>query len=108
MVSIKENSLSKFIDYSLILFPIALILGSPTVNLYLITYSLLFIYIVLKNSFYDWFKIKWIKVFIIFWLYLILTSFFSIKTSHSSDFYPTFLIFLFFHFYIFRTVRGIF
>ena len=66
MVSIKENSLSKFIDYSLILFPIALILGSPTVNLYLITYSLLFIYIVLKNSFYDWFKIKWIKVFIIF------------------------------------------
>ena len=58
MVSIKENSLSKFIDYSLILFPIALVLGSPTVNLYLITYSLLFIYIVLKNSFYDWFKIK--------------------------------------------------
>ena len=77
MVSIKENSLSKFIDYSLILFPIALVLGSPTVNLYLITYSLLFIYIVLKNSFYDWFKIKWIKVFIIFWLYLILTSFFA-------------------------------
>ncbi len=89
MVLNNENKLSKFIDYSLIFFPIALILGSPSVNLYLISYSFIFIYVVFKNKFYDWLKINWVKIFIIFWLYLLVTSFFAtdffnaFKTSFS-------------------------
>ncbi len=89
MVFNKKNNLSKFIDYSLIFFPIALILGSPSVNLYLTSYSFIFIYVVSKNRFYDWLNINWVKIFIIFWLYLIVTSFFAtdffnaFKTSFS-------------------------
>lgn len=67
----------KFIDYTLIFFPIALILGSPTVNLYLISYSLIFIYISLYYQFFNWVKINWIKIFLLFWVYLIINSFFA-------------------------------
>ena len=67
----------KFIDYSLIFFPIALILGSPAVNFYLISYSIIFIYIFLYYKFFDWLNISWIKVFLLFWVYLIINSFFA-------------------------------
>ena len=69
--------ISKFIDYTLIFFPIALILGSPAVNLYLITYSIFFIYICLNYKFFNWINVVWIKVFLIFWAYLIINSFFA-------------------------------
>ena len=70
-------SIHKFIDYSLIFFPIALILGSPAVNLYLISYSIIFIYIFLYYRFFDWLKINWIRVFLLLWSYLIINSFFA-------------------------------
>ena len=76
--------ISKFIDYTLIFFPIALILGSPAVNLYLISYSIIFIYIFLYYKFFDWLNISWIKVFLLFWVYLIINSFFA------NDFYNAF------------------
>ena len=68
--------ISKFIDYTLIFFPIALILGSPAVNLYLIT-LIFFIYICLNYKFFNWINVVWIKVFLIFWAYLIINSFFA-------------------------------
>ena len=110
MISVKDYSLSKFIDYSLVFLPIALILGSPSVNLYLITYSILFIYIVLKNSFYDWLKISWIKIFIIFWLYLVLTSFFATDIFNAFKTSFSLIRFLFFAlligFFGFKTLKA--
>lgn len=76
--------ISKFIDYTLIFFPIALILGSPAVNFYLISFSIIFIYISLNYRFFNWLDVVWIKVFLIFWAYLIINSFFA------NDFFNSF------------------
>ena len=92
----KFNNILKIIDYSLIFFPIALILGSPTVNLYLVTYSIIFFYLCFKLKQFDWLKLYWVKIVIVFWLYLIIISFFStdiINALRSSFFFIRFLFF---------------
>ncbi len=96
MLKKKLDKIYKFIDYSLIFFPIALILGAPAVNLYLATYTLIFIYLCMKLNFFDWYKEKWIKIILIFWLYIILISFFStdyLNALRSSFFFIRFLFF---------------
>ena len=80
----KSDSLYRFVDYSLIFFPLAIILGSPAVNFYLIIYSLIFLYLSFKLNFFKWLKIVWVRYFLFFWIYLIINSFFA------NDFYNSF------------------
>lgn len=80
----KSDSFYRFVDYSLIFFPLALILGSPAVNFYLIIYSLIFLYLSFKLNFFKWLKIVWVRYFLFFWIYLIINSFFA------NDFYNSF------------------
>ncbi len=96
----KNSKIYKYIDYSLLFFPIALILGAPTVNLYLIVYSFFFLYFSFKFRFFNWLKIHWVRIFGLFWIFLIISSFFA------NDFYNAFrgsfslIRFLFFSLFI--------
>ena len=86
----------KYTDYLLIFLPIVIILGSPTINFFLITSSVLFLYLSIKYKFWIWLKITWVRLFIVFWLYLILLSMFSIDFQNSfraSFFLIRFLLF---------------
>ena len=86
----------KYTDYLLIFLPIVIILGSPTINFFLITSSVLFLYLSIKYKFWIWLKITWVRLFIVFWLYLILLSLFSIDFQNSfraSFFLIRFLLF---------------
>ena len=96
MLKKKLDNIYKFIDYSLIFFPIALILGAPTVNLYLGVYTLIFLYLCTKLNFFSWYKEKWVKIILVFWLYIVLISLFStdyINALRSSFFFIRFLFF---------------
>ena len=86
----------KYTDYLLIFLPIVIILGSPAINFFLITSSVLFLYLSIKYKFWVWLKITWVRLFIVFWLYLILLSMFSIDFQNSfraSFFLIRFLLF---------------
>ena len=96
MKLILENNYYRFIDYLIIFLPVALILGSPSVNIFLTVYSVLFLYLCYKKKFWSWLNILWIKVFFIYWIYIILLSFFSLDFESSfktSLFFFRFLLF---------------
>ena len=63
--------------YITLIFPIALILGAPSVNIALVISSIYYLYIKKKNK-EKIFEAKWEYIFLIFWIYLIFISFFSI------------------------------
>ena len=63
--------------YITLIFPIALILGAPFVNLALVISSIYYLYLKKKNK-EKIFEAKWEYIFLIFWIYLIFISFFSI------------------------------
>lgn len=73
----------KYTDYLIIFLPIIIILGSPAINFFLITSSVFFLYLSIKYKFWVWLKITWVRLFIVFWLYLILLSMFSIDFQNS-------------------------
>ena len=86
----------KIIDYLLLILPIIIILGSPSINLVLSIYSLLFLYLSFHYSFWSWLKISWVFISITFWIYLVLLSFFSIDIESSfraSFFFIRFILF---------------
>ena len=91
-----DKNYYKYTDYLLIFLPIVIILGSPTINFFLITSSILFLHLSIKYKFWIWLKITWVRLFIVFWLYLILLSLFSIDFQNSfraSFFLIRFLLF---------------
>ena len=63
--------------FFLLFFPIFLILGSPSVNAILVLASIIVILYFLKNREFNLTKENWFIIFILFWLYLIVISFFS-------------------------------
>ena len=110
MKSISIN-LNKTIDPLILLLPVAYLLGSPFVNLILLIGSFFFIFNSIKYNDWRWLKILWVRVFFVFWLYLIITSLFStdifnaFRTSFS---FIRFLLFsLLISFYGFKTISFI-
>ena len=86
----------RIIDYLIIFLPIAIILGSPAINILLSIYSILFLHLSIKIKFWIWLKIPWVKISIIFWIYAIFLSFFSLDFENSfraSFFFIRFLLF---------------
>ena len=89
----------KFIDYLLVFLPIIIILGSPFINFVLTIFSFLFLYVSFKFKFWEWLKITWIRLIIIFWLYVVFLSFLSPDFENSfraSFFFIRFLLFALF------------
>jgi len=91
-----EIKLNQIIDLLIILLPIAYILGSPFVNLILILGSLIFIFRVVKDKNFNWLKLLWVKIFILFWLYLIISSFLATDIFNSFRASFSFIRFLLF------------
>ena len=79
---IKEYNL--FYYFLICTIPISFILGSFILNTYLFIISLITIYYLFKNKSYNKIlKEKWIIVFILYWIYLVMISFFSLDILSS-------------------------
>ena len=73
------NRSLNFVSYLTILLPIALVTG-PFLSDLIVTFSSIFFLIYcIKNSQYKYFNNKFFKLFLIFWTYIVITSFFSEK-----------------------------
>ena len=72
--------LSLLLIYSL---PISLMSGPAIPDISITLVGILFLIYAFKNSDFYWLRIDWIKAGIIFWISLILISFFSINKSSS-------------------------
>ena len=70
--------LSLLLIYSL---PISLMSGPAIPDISITLVGILFLIYAFKNSDFYWLRIDWIKAGIIFWISLILISFFSINKS---------------------------
>lgn len=103
----KNRNEINFRHLLILIFPIALILGSAIVNIILLFASVIFIYDQFKNkNIYNFsFLETWIKIFIIFWIYIVFNSLFSsdnfgaFKNSFSQ------IRFLFFALYIYQNLN---
>ncbi len=89
-------NLYKLIDTIIICLPIIIILGSPFINAILTIGSFFFIYISIKYNFWSWTKEVWIRIAIIFWIYLNLIGINSLDLFSSfkaSIFFFRFILF---------------
>lgn len=98
MNDFKESKIKyyKLIDFTILILPILFILGSPWTNACTIFFSYLFIYFSFKESDWKWLGNKWVIIFLIFWSYNLINSFFSTDlygAAKSSFFYIRFLFF---------------
>ena len=77
----KYNLFYYFLIFSI---PVSFILGSFILNTYLFIISLITIYYLFKNKIFNKIlKEKWIIVFILYWIYLVMISFFSLDILSS-------------------------
>jgi len=79
----KRFSLLSFSEWLLIIFPFFSVLGPTYVNLLLIISSIYFIYFLLRFKPYNYLKLNWIYLYLIFFLYVICTSFFATNYIHA-------------------------
>ena len=107
------DNYNKIAFYIVLIFPVALILGAPSVNFFLILSSIYFLYRKIKNK-EKIFTEKWEYIFLIFWIYLIIISFSSIdlfksfKASFSQIRFLLFSLFLGFYLNLFSSYKKIF
>ena len=83
MFFIKKISSQKIIDYCILLLPVFFLSGPAFVNFISILFSILFLFISIKNDNWTWLKLSFVNIFFIFWLYLILNSFFATDSKAS-------------------------
>lgn len=97
----KTKNEINFRNFLIFFFPVALILGSAVVNIVLLFTSVIFVYDLVKNknNYDDILKETWIKIFIVFWTYIIINSFFSsdqIASLKNSFFQIRYILFVLF------------
>ena len=79
----------KIIDYTILLLPLFFFLGPAAINLVLFFFSILFLFFSAKKNDWTWLLDDYVKVFIFFWIYVVILSLFSnnvyelTRTSHS-------------------------
>ncbi len=76
-MKIEKLSLNKITDLLIISLPIAYLLGSPFINIILVIGSIIFLINSNNYNEWKWLKIYWVRIFLFFWFYLILNSFFA-------------------------------
>jgi len=110
MVNKKINQLYyKIIDYTILLLPLFFFLGPASINFVLFFFSLLFLFFSIKRNNWAWLFEDYVKVFILFWIYTVILSLFSISVYESlkSAFFliKFFLFFLLISFYAFKKIN---
>ena len=110
MVNKKINQLYyKIIDYTILLLPLFFFLGPAAINFVLFFFSLLFLFLSIKRNNWAWLFEDYVKVFILFWIYTVILSLFSISVYESlkSAFFliKFFLFFLLISFYAFKKIN---
>ena len=110
MVNKKINQLYyKIIDYTILLLPLFFFLGPAAINFVLFFFSLLFLFLSIKRNNWAWLFEDYVKVFIFFWIYIVILSLFSISVYESlkSAFFliKFFLFFLLISFYAFKKIN---
>jgi O-antigen ligase len=89
MSNTKLNSIFKrfvllsFSEWLLLFFPFFSVLGPAYVNLLLIISSIYFIYFLVRFKPYSYLKLNWIYLYLIFFAYVICTSFFATNYIHA-------------------------
>ena len=108
MFYIKKISSQKIIDYCILFLPIFFLLGPAFVNFISVLFSILFLFISIKNKNWFWLKLSFVRIFFLFWLYLIFNSFFATDFNASFQaavgFVRFFLFALVIGFYAFKEV----
>jgi O-antigen ligase len=80
---------------------ISFIVGSAVLNITVVVISIFYLFKNFKNKKFDEFEIIWVKAFLVFWIYLILISFFSedylssIRSSFSQIRYLFLILFIY-------------
>ena len=96
--------LFKKLDITVVLFCfliISFIVGSAVLNITVVVISIFYLFKNFKNKKFDEFEIIWVKAFLVFWIYLILISFFSedylssIRSSFSQIRYLFLILFIY-------------
>jgi len=96
--------LFKKLDITVVLFClliISFIVGSAVLNITVVLISIFYLFKNFKNKKFDEFEIIWVKAFLVFWIYLILISFFSedylssIRSSFSQIRYLFLILFIY-------------
>ena len=88
--------LNKILSYFILIFPIALITGPLIPEIILFIVSILINFQIIKNKNFNFYKSKFTYFFLIFWIYLILNSFFaenSLWSLRTSLFYFRYYLF---------------
>lgn len=109
MVNKKINQVYyKIIDYIILLLPLFFFLGPAAINLVLVFFSILFLFFSAKKNDWTWLLEDYAKVFILFWIYVVILSLFSnnVYESFRSAFFliKFFLFFLLISFYAFKKI----
>ena len=109
MVKKKINQVYyKIIDYTILLLPLFFFLGTAAINLVLFFFSILFLFFSAKKNDWTWLLEDYVKVFIFFWIYVVILSLFSnnVYESFKSSFFliKFFLFFLLISFYAFKKI----
>jgi O-antigen ligase len=110
VVNKKINQLYyKIIDYTILLLPLFFFLGPAAINFVLFFFTLLFLFLSIKRNNWAWLFEDYVKVFIFFWIYIVILSLFSISVYESlkSAFFliKFFLFFLLISFYAFKKIN---
>lgn len=108
MFYIKKINSQKIIDYCILFLPIFFLLGPTFVNFISVLFSILFLFISIKNNNWFWLQLSFVRIFFLFWLYLIFNSFFATDFNASFQaavgFVRFFLFALVISFYAFKEV----
>jgi O-antigen ligase len=99
----------KIIDYIILLLPFFFFLGPAAINFVLFFFSFLFLFFSIKKNNWTWLSEDYTKVFIFFWIYVVILSLFSnsVFESFKSAFFliKFFLFFLLISFYAFKKIN---
>jgi O-antigen ligase len=96
MFFLKKISCQKILDYCIFFLPVFFLSGTFFVNFISVLFSILFLLLTSKKKIFTWFKLSFVKIFFLFWIYLISNSFFA--TDFLASFQASFGLIRFFLF----------
>ena len=103
----KRFSLLSFPEWLLLVFPFFSVLGPTYVNLLLIISSIYFIYFLVRFKAYNYLRLNWVYLYLIFFLYVICTSFFATNYIHALQNSFSQIRFLLFSLFIYLCVANV-
>ena len=103
----KRFYLLSFPEWLLLVFPFFSVLGPTYVNLLLIISSIYFIYFLVCFKAYNYLRLNWVYLYLIFFLYVICTSFFATNYIHALQNSFSQIRFLLFSLFIYLCIANV-